>query len=188
MAYSFKRLNKISTNCIIFLRIVCTLMPTFTRSTRVNSPMSRVWKFHSKISGLEMLTPSWFHLKIESITDASGKPSAENLSKGTTIVTSINPFKIGSPIIWNVKISDMGNTSSGSFFRDIVTGKPFEKWVHTHSFKPEANHTIMTDSVEYLFEGFLRPFSILFIPFFWIIFTLRHHQVKKLMRPGCLNG
>ena len=188
MTHLCKFLNKISINYIIFLRIIPILMPTFTRSTRVNSPISQVWKFHSKISGLEMLTPSWFHLKIESISDASGKPSSENLSKGTTIVTSINPFKIGSPIIWNVKISDMGDTSSGSFFRDIVTGKPFEKWVHTHSFKSGANYTIMTDSVEYLFEGFLRPFSILFIPFFWIMFTLRHHQVKKLMKLECLNG
>lgn len=157
-------------------------MPTFTKSVRVNSPLEDVWDFHSTIGGLEHLTPSWMNLKIESVVDSDGKKIKDTLPVGTKILASIHPFKIGPPIIWNVQILERDKQQTSAFFRDNVSGKPFQKWIHTHSFSTCKNGTILTDRVDYKLDGFLSPFSILCHPIFWVMFTMRQYQLKSVFR------
>ncbi len=158
------------------------IMPIFTKSVRVNSPLDDVWNFHSNIDGLEYLTPSWMNLKIESVVDSNGKKIKVGLPVGTAILASIHPFKIGQPVIWNVQILERNKQQTSAFFRDDVSGKPFQKWTHTHSFSTYGDCTILTDHVDYDLGGFLSSFSILCYPIFWIMFAMRQYQLKKVFR------
>ncbi len=158
------------------------MMPIFTKSARIISPFDDVWNFHSNIDGLEQLTPAWINLKIKSVVDSKGKQIQGNLSEGAKIVVTIHPLKIGSPVIWNIQILEISKQSSGAFFQDDVSGKPFQKWIHTHSFSPLGGHTILTDRVDYSLSGLLSRFSILCHPILWIMFTMRHYQLNKLLQ------
>ncbi len=156
-------------------------MPIFTKSSRIISPFDDVWNFHSNIAGLEQLTPPWMNLKIESVVDSKGNQIQGNLPEGAKIVATIQPFKIGSPIVWNVTILEIDEKSNSAFFRDDVSGKPFQRWIHTHSFSSQGDHTSLTDKVEYNLGGFLSPFSLFCYPLFWVMFTMRHYQLNKLL-------
>ena len=86
---------------------------------------------------------------------------------------SLNRIKIMPIFIKSVRVN---------FPLDDVSGKPFQKWTHTHSFSTSRDCTILTDQVDYNLGGFLSPFFILCYPIFWIMFAMRQYQLKKVFR------
>jgi len=128
-------------------------MAVFERETRVAAPLDEVWAFHSRVEGLEALTPDWMHLRVESVEGPDGEPDPEVLETGAEITTSVQPFGIGPRQGWTSRIVERRESEGAALFRDEMVEGPFETWVHTHSFYAEGEMTRVRDRVEYALPG-----------------------------------
>jgi ligand-binding SRPBCC domain-containing protein len=158
-------------------------MATYSRLTRVAAPLSEVWDFHSRISGLEALTPDWMNLRIESVTGPDGDPNPEILETGSEIQLSMHPLGVGPRQTWTSVILDREREAGTATFRDEMRGGPFEKWVHTHRFVADGEETIVDDEVEYELPGggLGRAASPLAVVGFEPMFRARHRATKELL-------
>lgn len=128
-------------------------MPTYSRRTRVAAPLEEVWAFHSRIEGLEALTPDFMNLRIESVRGPDGEDDPDVLETGTEISMSLHPFGVGPRQHWTSVITDRVEESGHAWFRDEMRGGPFPHWVHTHQFFEDGEETIVADRVEYELPG-----------------------------------
>lgn len=158
-------------------------MATYSRLTRVAAPLSEVWEFHSKISGLEALTPDWMNLRVESVTGPDGEADPEILETGAEIQMSMRPLGIGPRQSWTSAILDREFDGDTATFRDEMRGGPFAKWVHTHRFVADGEETIVDDTVEYELPGGSvgRTASPLAVVGFEPMFRARHRTTKHLL-------
>lgn len=158
-------------------------MPTYHRQVRVDAPLSDVWEFHSRVDGLEALTPNWMHLRVEAVRGPDGEPDPEILEQGAQIRTSVRPFDVGPRQQWTSRIVYRDEDDEGAIFRDDMQGGPFKKWVHTHRFVESGDETVVQDDVEYALplDGIgtaLGPFAVVgFEP----MFRYRHRKTKELL-------
>jgi ligand-binding SRPBCC domain-containing protein len=158
-------------------------MATYSRLTRVAAPLSDVWEFHSKISGLEALTPDWMNLRVEAVTGPDGEADPEILESGSEIRMSMRPFGVGPRQHWTSVILDREADDQRAVFRDEMRGGPFEQWVHTHRFIADGDETIIDDNVEYELPGggVGRRISPLAVVGFEPMFRARHRKTKELL-------
>ncbi|WP_311174080.1 SRPBCC family protein [Halobellus ordinarius] len=158
-------------------------MATYSRLTRVAAPLSDVWEFHSKISGLEALTPDWMNLRVESVTGPDGEADPEILESGSEIRMSMRPFGVGPRQHWTSVILDREADDERAVFRDEMRGGPFEQWVHIHRFIADGDETIIDDNVEYELPGggVGRRVSPLAVVGFEPMFRARHRKTKELL-------
>jgi len=158
-------------------------MATYSRLTRVAAPLSEVWEFHSKITGLEALTPDWMNLQVESVMGPHGDPDPEILETGAEIQMSMQPLGIGPRQSWTSVILDREFDGDTATFRDEMRGGPFANWVHTHRFVADGEETIVDDSVEYELPGGSvgRTASPLAVVGFEPMFRARHRTTKQLL-------
>ena len=152
-------------------------MSTYRRETRVAAPLSEVWAFHSQVSGLEALTPSFTNLRVEGVTGPDGEPDPEVLEAGTRIDMSMRPFDVGPRQTWTSVITEREEHDGSAMFRDTMEGGPFPRWVHTHRF--------LADGVddEYQLPG--GPVGELAGPVGWVgfepMFRYRHRRTRELL-------
>lgn len=158
-------------------------MATYSRLTRVSAPLSDVWDFHSRVSGLEALTPDWMHLRIESVTGPDGGPDPEILETGSEIEMSMRPFGVGPRQRWTSVILSRESGDERAEFRDEMRDGPFARWVHTHRFVADGAETIVEDEVEYELPGgpLGRSASPLAVVGFEPMFRARHRKTKELL-------
>ena len=158
-------------------------MATYSRLTRVAAPLSEVWDFHSRISGLEALTPDWMNLRVESVTGPDGDPDPEILESGSEIRMSMRPLGVGPRQTWTSVILDRERGDGTATFRDEMRGGPFAKWVHTHRFVADGEETIVDDEVAYELPGggLGRAASPLAVVGFEPMFRARHRTTKELL-------
>ncbi|RLM57606.1 cyclase [Halobellus sp. Atlit-31R] len=158
-------------------------MATYSRCTRVSAPLSEVWDFHSRVSGLEALTPEWMNLRIESVTGPDGDADPEILEAGSEIEMSMQPFGVGPRQRWTSVIVEREASEDRATFRDEMRGGPFQKWVHTHRFVADGDETIVDDEVEYQLPGggLGRTASPLAVVGFEPMFRGRHRTTKALL-------
>jgi ligand-binding SRPBCC domain-containing protein len=158
-------------------------MATYSRLTRVAAPLEEVWDFHSRISGLEALTPDWMNLRVESVTGPDGDPDPEVLEAGAEIEMSMRPLGVGPRQSWTSVILDREHDGDTATFRDEMRGGPFEKWVHTHRFVADGEETIVDDEVEYELPGGSvgRTASPVAVVGFEPMFRARHRKTKELL-------
>lgn len=156
-------------------------MPTYTRCTRVPAPLSAVWEFHSRVEGLETLTPDFLHLEVEAVHGPDGEPNPGVLEEGSEIEISLQPFGIGPRQRWVSVITDREEAEHKAWFRDEMRDGPFPRWVHTHTFFADGDDTVLEDRVEYklplgpLSEA-LGPLGVVgFEPMFWD----RHRRTRE---------
>ncbi|WP_267639231.1 SRPBCC family protein [Haloarchaeobius amylolyticus] len=158
-------------------------MPTYRRETVVRAPFEDVWEFHSKVSGLEALTPDWMHLRVESVTGPDGDPDPGILEPGAEIDMSMRPLNVGPRQRWTSVITEREEDDGAAFFRDEMRGGPFRKWVHTHSFYATDGGTKVEDRVEYRLP--LGGLGDIAGPLAWVgfepMFRARHRATKKLL-------
>jgi ligand-binding SRPBCC domain-containing protein len=128
-------------------------MATYSRSTRVEAPLDEVWAFHSRIAGLEALTPGFMGLRVEAVRGPDGDPDPEVLARGSQIRMSMRPFGVGPPQRWTSRIVDRDRGEGSAVFRDDMVGGPFRRWVHTHRFFADGDATVVADEVEYELPG-----------------------------------
>lgn len=124
-------------------------MASYERETRVRAPLEDVWAFHSRIEGLETLTPTWMGLRIESVIGPNGERDPEILEAGSEISMSIRPFDAGPRREWTSVIADRERTEGAAYFRDEMIRGPFDRWSHTHAFYADGDATVLRDRVEY---------------------------------------
>lgn len=124
-------------------------MATYSRRTRIAAPLSEVWDFHSRVSGLEALTPEWMGLRVEAVRGPDGESAPETLDAGAQIRMSIRPFGVGPRRRWTSRIVAREEGDGSAMFRDDMVDGPFETWVHTHRFFADGDGTIVEDEVEY---------------------------------------
>ena len=158
-------------------------MTTYSRLTRVDAPLSEVWDFHSRISGLEALTPDWMNLRIESVIGPDGESDPEILETGSEIRLSMRPFGVGPRQRWTSVIVDREEGDERAVFRDEMRGGPFAEWTHTHRFVADGEETIVDDEVEYELPGGAvgRSVSPLAVVGFEPMFRARHRKTRKLL-------
>jgi ligand-binding SRPBCC domain-containing protein len=149
-------------------------MPTYQREVRVAAPLDDVWAFHSRVEGLEALTPDWMGLRVEGVRrpgdDRDGDEAerdAEVLDAGTEIRLSVRPLGVGPRQRWTSRITrrERGDGDSGSgdgdssrpvrregaaVFEDEMVDGPFPEWRHRHQFYAVSDdETLVRDRVAY---------------------------------------
>lgn len=128
-------------------------MHSFERSTRIEAPLETVWTFHSRVSGLEAITPDWLGLRVESVRDPDGGPDPDVLDVGSTVELSIRPAGLGPRVGFTSRIVDRERSDDVARFRDEMVDGPFDYWRHTHTFVADEDATIVHDRVVYDLPG-----------------------------------
>ncbi|GAB7095766.1 SRPBCC family protein [Halolamina litorea] len=158
-------------------------MPVYTRRTRVDAPLADVWSFHSRVEGLEALTPGFMNLEVEAIRGPDGEADPDVLMQGSEIDMSMRPFGVGPRQRWTSVITDREEGNGVAWFRDEMRGGPFPRWVHTHRFRTDGEATIVEDRLEY--ELPLGPLGRLFGPAgvvgFAPMFRSRHNRTREIL-------
>lgn len=124
-------------------------MPTYDRQSTIDAPLEDVWQFHSRIEGLEALTPDWMGLRVESMIGPNGERDPEVLEAGTEISLSTRPFDVGPRQYWTSLITERKRDDGVAYFRDEMVRGPFDHWLHTHTFFADGEETVLRDHVEY---------------------------------------
>lgn len=157
-------------------------MPTYRRRTRVDAPLDAVWDFHSRIEGLEALTPGWANLRVEAVRGPDGEDDPEILETGTRIRLSVRPFGVG-PRQQVVSVISAREREDGSaYFRDVMDDGPLAEWEHTHSFFADGDGTVLEDRVVYEFPTAPgRAVSPLARVGFEPLFRYRHRRTRELL-------
>ena len=157
-------------------------MSTYERETRVAAPLPEVWDFHSRITGLEALTPNWMNLFVEEIRGPDGEFDPGILEAGSEIDLAMRPLGIGPRQEWTTRIVEREGSEGAAFFRDTMENGPFARWVHSHYFYADGNGTRIRDRVEYRLPGgelgrVAGPFAVVgFEP----MFRYRHREAERL--------
>lgn len=148
---------------------------------RVDAPFEEVWDFHSRITGLEALTPGWMNLEVESVIGPDGAPDPGILETGAQIESSVRPLGLGPRQEWTSVIAEREEGDGSAMFRDTMEGGPFAEWEHTHEFFADGDGTLVSDSVEYELPlgGLGRALSPLAVVGMEPMFRYRHGQTKK---------
>ncbi|MDG5817360.1 SRPBCC family protein [Natronococcus sp. A-GB7] len=156
-------------------------MPTYERQTRIEAPLEDVWEFHSRVTGLEGVTPAWMGLTVESVVGPDGEPDPGVLEAGSEVTLSTRPFGVGPRQRWTSMITERERTDGTAYFRDEMVSGPFERWVHTHAFYGDGDETLIRDRVEY--ELPFGPLGRAATPFsrigFETMFRARHRLTKE---------
>ena len=158
-------------------------MAVYQRRTRVAAPLDEVWEFHSRVSGLEALTPGWMNLRVESVTGPDGDPDPGILETGSRIDASMRPFGVGPRQGWTSVIVEREEGDGSAHFVDEMEGGPFRHWRHTHRFFADGDETVVNDRVEYRLP--LGPLGDAVGPLARIglepMFRYRHRKTKELL-------
>jgi ligand-binding SRPBCC domain-containing protein len=160
-------------------------MATYSRETRVDAPLDEVWAFHSRISGLEDLTPGFLDLRVERIVGPDGEVLPEDavLETGTRIESTVRPLGIGPRQGWTSVIVEREAGEGSAHFVDTMEDGPFPEWRHTHRFFGDGGETVVSDRVEYRLPGgevgavAARFGAIGFEP----MFRYRHRRTRELL-------
>ena len=157
-------------------------MPTYRRRTRVDAPLDVVWDFHSRIEGLEALTPGWANLRVEAVRGPDGEEEPEILETGTRIRLSVRPFGVGprQTVVSVISARERGDGSA--YFQDVMDDGPLAEWEHTHSFFADGDGTVLEDRVVYEFPTAPgRAVAPLARVGFEPLFRFRHRRTRELL-------
>lgn len=156
-------------------------MPTYERSVRVSAPLEEVWAFHSRIEGLEALTPAFMHLEIDAVRGPDGAADPPKLLEGSEIDMQLRPFGVLPEQSWTSVITERVDGDGSAYFVDEMRDGPFRDWEHTHSFFADGEATVVRDRVEYRlpFGGLGDAFGPLARVGFEPMFRDRHRRTKE---------
>jgi ligand-binding SRPBCC domain-containing protein len=153
---------------------------SYERRTRVDAPLDDVWAFHSRIEGLEALTPGFLNLRVESVVGPDGD-EPDVLVEGTRIEMSVRPFGVGPRQSWTSVIVAREEGEGYAEFRDEMLGGPFRDWIHTHRFLDRGDSTVVEDHVEYRLPRGLDRLGALAVVGFEPMFRYRHRRTRQLL-------
>ncbi|MFC6836100.1 SRPBCC family protein [Halomarina ordinaria] len=128
-------------------------MAVFERETRVDAPFEGVWDFHSRIQGLEALTPQFMNLDVDRVVGPDGEENPETMEAGARAYSSVRPFGVGPRQRWVSVIVEREEDEDSAYFVDEMEDGPFPFWRHTHTFERDGEGTVVRDHVEYELPG-----------------------------------
>ena len=158
-------------------------MAAYQRRTRVAAPFECVWEFHSRVEGLEALTPDWLNMRVERVRGPDGEADPDVLEAGSEIRLSLRPFGVGPRQSWTSHIDSREVSDGEGVFRDTMSDGPFPRWVHTHAFHEVDGGTVVDDRVVYQLPlgevgRALGPVAVVgFEP----MFRYRHRKTRELL-------
>lgn len=158
-------------------------MATYQRRTRVAAPLDRVWEFHSRVEGLEALTPDWMRMRVERVRGPDGEADPDVLEAGSEVRLSVRPFGVGPRRAWTSHIDAREERDGEAVFRDTMTDGPFDRWVHTHAFHAVDGGTVVDDRVAYElpFGAVGRALGPVAVVGFEPMFRYRHRRTRELL-------
>jgi ligand-binding SRPBCC domain-containing protein len=158
-------------------------MAVYHRRTRVAAPLESVWDFHSRVSGLDALTPDWMNLRVESVTGPDGDPDPGILDPGSRIDASVRPFGVGPRQRWTSVITERDRDGATAYFVDEMEDGPFRHWEHTHRFFADGDDTVVDDRVVYAlpFGALGEAVATLARVGFEPMFRFRHRRTRDLL-------
>jgi ligand-binding SRPBCC domain-containing protein len=158
---------------------------TYTRRTRVAAPLDAVWTFHSRIEGLEALTPGWANLRVEAVRGPDGEDDPAVLETGSRIRLSVCPFGVGPRQRVLSVITGRERGDGAAWFRDVMDDGPMASWEHTHSFFADGDETVVEDRVAYELPRPAGPLGPLARVGLDPLFRFRHRRTRRLLAgPG----
>ncbi len=158
-------------------------MATYERETYIEASFEDVREFHSRIEGLEALTPRWMGLSIRAVRGPDGEPDPEILEAGAEIDMELRPLgALGES--WTSVITERSESDERALFKDEMRGGPFSRWVHVHQFRREGEGTRVRDTVHYELPGITRCASSLAVVGFEPMFRYRHRKTTELLEGG----
>ena len=143
----------------------------FEISTHVARPLPEVFAFFSDASNLERITPP--ELRFELTT-----PTPLDMKVGSLIDYRLRLF--GVSFGWRTRIAEW---EPGVKFVDEQLKGPYAEWIHTHSFRADANGTWVGDNVQYRLPLF--PLGEIALPIVKLqlhrIFSYRTRRIAELL-------
>ncbi|MDZ7850671.1 MAG: SRPBCC family protein [Halodesulfurarchaeum sp.] len=152
-------------------------MARFTRQSRVDADLETVWRFHSRIDGLEALTPGWAGLRVESLEVPGG---GEILEAGTEMTLSVGPIPGGPRVRFVSEIVSRERTAGEAVFVDEMRDGPFESWRHTHRFVATNGGTLLRDEIDFG-TGYGSTVDTALKPGFALAFAGRHRKTREML-------
>jgi len=131
--------------------------------------LDEVFAFFSDASNLEVITPPW--LKFSVVT-----PRPIEMRPGTLIDYRLKLR--GLPIRWQSEITAWDPPHS---FVDEQRRGPYRRWVHTHTFVPAPDGTLVRDEVEYAVLGGRLVQKFFVAPDIEKIFAYRSAKLQELL-------
>jgi len=158
-------------------------MATYRRETRVRAPLEPVWEFHSRIEGLEALTPGFMNLRVERVVGPDGERDPGVMTAGSRVETSVRPFGVGPRRRVDSVIRERERGDGVARFVDEMETGPFPEWRHTHAFFADGDATVVRDRVDYALPG--GPVGRAVSPLGWLgfepMFRYRHRRTRGLL-------
>lgn len=105
-------------------------------TTIVNAPLDDTFAFFSKAENLGLITPAAMKFSIQG--------SAPSIAEGTTIDYHVRIGPVTVP--WRSRIVDWEPRRR---FVDVQEKGPYRSWSHEHTFRADADRTVMEDRVRY---------------------------------------
>lgn len=147
----------------------------FSKRTRINVPVERLFKWHAEKGAIERMTPPWVPMQMIS----RNRPGIE---KGVRVTFRLHIFKI--PFIWE---SEHIEHVENKIFKDRQVKGPFKIWEHSHIFSSDGTRSAyIEDRVKFKLPfGFLGAlFNRYALKQFERMFSYRHrvlkHQLENL--------
>ena len=136
---------------------------------KIEKPQSELFSFFSDAHNLAEITPPWLHFYMLT-------PTPIEMKIGTLIDYRLKLR--GIPIRWQSEITAWNPPNS---FVDEQRHGPYRRWIHTHTFVPVPDGTLVGDEVEYAVfgGGLVQKFFV--APDIEKIFAYRATQLKELV-------
>ena len=112
-------------------------MPTLERAQHLPQRPAEAFAFFADALNLERITPPWLHFRVL-------RPELIELGPGALIEYRLRLHLV--PIRWLTRIEVW---EPGRRFVDAQVRGPYRRWVHTHTFEPSGDGTLMRDVVDY---------------------------------------
>ena len=112
-------------------------MPTLERTQHLPQPPAEAFAFFSDALNLERITPPWLRFRVL-------RPESIEMGPGALIEYRLRLHLV--PVRWLTRIEVW---EPGRRFVDMQLRGPYRRWVHTHTFEPSGDGTLMRDVVEY---------------------------------------
>ena len=121
----------------------------FHEQTRLPHPVERVFPFFAGAANLQRITPPELGFRILT--------PGVTMREGARIRYSLSLFGIG--FEWLTEITKWDPPHE---FVDVQLRGPYRQWIHTHTFRPDGDGTLMDDTVDYALP--LQPFGEIAAP------------------------
>jgi uncharacterized protein (TIGR01777 family) len=114
-------------------------MPVQTFETKTPASAEELFTWHTRPGAFERLCPPWQSVEIEKPAPVeNGSEVHLRLKKG--------------PLVFRCRARHQ-DVDPGRGFTDVLTARPFARWVHRHDFEPEGDASVLRDRIDYELAG-----------------------------------